>query len=240
MVIQQFQKELGDQLLTPASTPAIDTSYPKFDTVDEAIKGPKQIAPTTGKFAKVCRKYIGCLLWIARASRCDITWAVMRLTRKAHIWSTQSDRDLIRTFQYLLETRDIVLEEYLDVRDRNTLSITCYTDADWGGDANTRKSTSGRIIAITGKNRTNFNIDHSCKMQTVIARSTAEAEIVAMSRCISLYALPTQLTMTALLKYEPHIYAYCDAAIAIHAIRSGISMSLRYDENSRHPFRMAL
>ena len=76
-----------------------------------------------------------------RASRPDLSWAVHRLAKQAHCWTKDSDADLRRIIEYLNTTSDMVLKEYVDVRDRNELSITSNSDSDFAGDLSIRKST---------------------------------------------------------------------------------------------------
>ena len=51
-----------------------------------------------------------------------------------------------------------------------------YSDADWAGDLNTRRSTSGYIFKIGGA-----TVSWCSKRQITVARSTTEAEYVALS-----------------------------------------------------------
>jgi hypothetical protein len=51
-----------------------------------------------------------------------------------------------------------------------------YSDADWAGDLDTRRSTSGYVFKIGGS-----TISWSSKKQATVAKSTTEAEYVALS-----------------------------------------------------------
>ncbi len=53
-----------------------------------------------------------------------------------------------------------------------------YCDADWGGDANERRSTTGYVFFV-GVGAVSWN----CKRQPTIALSTTEAEYMAISHC---------------------------------------------------------
>jgi hypothetical protein len=58
------------------------------------------------------------------------------------------------------------------------VSLRGYCDANWGGDANERHSTTGYVFFV-GVGTVSWN----CKRQPTIALSTTEAEYMATSRC---------------------------------------------------------
>ena len=51
-----------------------------------------------------------------------------------------------------------------------------YSDADWGGDSETQRSTSGYVFQIEGN-----TVSWSSKRQSSVSRSTTEAEYIALS-----------------------------------------------------------
>ena len=56
------------------------------------------------------------------------------------------------------------------------VSINVFTDADWGGDCQDRKSTTGYVVKINGS-----TVSWATKKQPTVAISTAEAEYMAIS-----------------------------------------------------------
>ena len=58
----------------------------------------------------------------------------------------------------------------------NDLQLKCYTDADWGGDLDKRKSTSGFAFLLN-----NCAMSWSSKKQSCVALLTMETEFVALS-----------------------------------------------------------
>ena len=59
---------------------------------------------------------------------------------------------------------------------KNGAELVGYSDADWAGDLDTRRSTSGYVFQIG-----DATINWSSKRQQTVARSTTEAEYVALS-----------------------------------------------------------
>ena len=59
--------------------------------------------------------------------------------------------------------------------DSESVSASGYCDADWGGDKNDRKSTTGYCVFIN-----NNLISWNTKKQQTVALSTAEAELMAI------------------------------------------------------------
>ena len=66
--------------------------------------------------------------------------------------------------------------------------VTAYCDADWAGDIDSRKSTTGYIIKLN-----ECVVSWVCKKQTSVALSTAEAEYMAISAAVQEVKWFTQL-----------------------------------------------
>ena len=122
------------------------------------------------------RKYqqaIGSLTYAAICTRPDISAAVgvmsqfMANPNETH-WS-----GVKRILRYLRGTTDFGL-----VYDgKSSVNLVGFSDADWAGDVNTRRSTSGYVFQL-GNNNT---ITWSSRKQATVAKSTTEAEYVALS-----------------------------------------------------------
>ena len=66
------------------------------------------------------------------------------------------------------------------VRDRNSVLLgPVFTDANWAGDVDDRKSTSGMVSKING-----CAVNWKSKKQTVVALSTAESELIAATEAL--------------------------------------------------------
>ena len=125
---------------------------------------------------------VGSLLHISQCTRPDIAYAVGSLARHSTTLGAQHIKAAKRCVQYLYNTRELCLK-YSAGKDEDTNEPEvyeagrrphAYADADYAGETQTRKSTSGGIIFLNGG-----PITWSSKLQKIVAQSTAEAEIIA-------------------------------------------------------------
>lgn len=143
----------------------------------KAVKTPIEPAIKFSQDAKPDNKYpyrqvIGCLLYIAQATRPDISFAVNALSRYNAEPKTEHVTAVKRLLRYLQGTKDLRLS-YTKNGESN---ITGYCDADWAADVVDRKSCTGYIFMLQGG-----AISWSSRKQQTVALSTAEAEYMAMS-----------------------------------------------------------
>lgn len=121
---------------------------------------------------KPIRELVGCLMYLMLGSRPDISFAVNYFSRfqdkNTHeVWSHMK-----RILRYLKGSENTTL---VYTRNENCVPLTCFVDADWGGDINDRKSVSGFIIKIFGN-----TVSWVTRKQNCVALSTTEAELVAL------------------------------------------------------------
>jgi hypothetical protein len=96
-----------------------------------------------------------------------------------------------------------------------TPTITAYTDADWAGCPDTRRSTSGHAIFIGDS-----IVSWSSKRQTTVSRSSAEAEYRGVANVVS------ECTWLRQLLHEFHCdvlkatVAYCDNISSVYMARN--------------------
>ena len=137
-----------------------------------------------------CRSFVGSLMYIVRATRPDATYAVNRLARSVSCWTREDDADLQQVVGYLRETIDMGLEMTVDVRDRKSeMWLELWVDSDHAG-AGDRRSTGGWVLLLRGGCGTRITLDWASRKQNVVARSSGEAETVALHGAVSeLHAL---------------------------------------------------
>lgn len=114
---------------------------------------------------------VGQLLYLSTRTRPDIAYAVSNVARFSSKPSQQHWIAVKRIMRYLNGTIDYGL-----LYEKNS-TIEGFSDADWAGDLNDRKSTSGYVFMMSGA-----AISWNSKKQTCVALSTAEAEYIALSK----------------------------------------------------------
>jgi hypothetical protein len=117
------------------------------------------------------RNTVGALKYLA-ITRPDIAFTVNRLSQFMHnplLAHWQSTKRLMR---YLKQTVDFGLK----IQKSNSNSLQAFSDVDWAGCRDDRRSTGGYCIFL-GKNL----ISWSCKKQATVAWSSTEAEYKALA-----------------------------------------------------------
>ena len=115
---------------------------------------------------------VGSLLFLSTRSRPDLSFAVANAARFCSNPTKEHWMSVKRIFRYIKGTINYGL---LYKKDGNC-DLVGYADADWAGDVNDRKSTSGYVFQLNGA-----PISWSSKKQTCVALSTAEAEYASLS-----------------------------------------------------------
>jgi len=116
---------------------------------------------------------IGCLTYASTATDPDIAAAVSILSQFMAKPGKQHWEGVKRVLLYIKETLDYCLKYSANEKE---ITLCGYSDADWGGDLNTRRSTSGYAFQINGCTRS-----WSSKGQLRIAKSSTEAKCIALS-----------------------------------------------------------
>ena len=93
---------------------------------------------------------------------------------------------------------------------RAVIQLTGFTDADWGGDLDDRKSTSGYIFKLEGG-----PVSWCSKKQSCVALSTSEAEYIALTSAAQEGIWLQQLISELLRKKKDKILIYEDNQSAI-------------------------
>jgi len=116
---------------------------------------------------------VGSLMYAMVGTRPDLAFPVSMVSQFMSRAGPSHWMAVKRIMRYLKGTMDLKL-----CLGGKEVSLRGYCDADWGGDANERRSTTGYVFFV-GVGAISWN----CKRQPTIALSTTEAEYMATSQC---------------------------------------------------------
>lgn len=173
-------------------------------------------------------KIIGMLLWIARNTRPDISYAVHALSTRLHDWSKLADIMMIRVIQYLEKTSNYGMESTIIYSDEGKMSLHVQTDSDFAGCLFSGRSTTGYVVQMIGPNGTRAIIDWGSKRQSRAGSSSAEVETTALDYAINTSVLPLIQIFEFIYGYAPEVTVEVDNNATIDAIHSGYSLRMRH------------
>jgi hypothetical protein len=153
-LLEKFGMENSKPLPTPASLPEIEDASEPME--------PKQF-----------RQAIGGLLYLAKCTRPDISYAVNQVARKMEKPTANDWKNVKRIFRYLSGTRSHGLEFTKSLN-----QLLGYSDASYAQSID-RRSTSGYAFIWNGA-----AITWRSKKQSIIATSSMEAEYIALSSTV--------------------------------------------------------
>lgn len=136
----------------------------------------KEMSPTTPEEIEEMknvpyREAIGCLQFLCQVTRPDITFAVNIFSRYCNDPGQQHWAGVKRIIRYLKGTAKLGLR-YSKTTDADTVG---YCDADWAGDADGARSSTGYVFL-----RNETAISWATRKQPTVALSTTEAEHMSM------------------------------------------------------------
>lgn len=154
----------------------MDSCKTAYTPLASGIKLSKEMEPKNTDEIKLMenkpyKELIGCLNYLANTTRPDISFTVGALSRYNLNPGIQHWKCAKHVIRYLKQTAD-----YKILYRKTEKPLYAYTDADWAGDQDERKSCSGSVHILAGGPISWFS-----KKQTTIALSTMEAEYVALS-----------------------------------------------------------
>ena len=120
------------------------------------------------------RSMVGCLLHAAIVSRPDISFAVGVMSRFNSAPTNAHLTGVKRIYRYLKKTLSLGLV-YM-YKHRNDDELIGFSDADWAGCQDTRRSTSGNVFMLCGA-----AVSWRSKQQSSVSLSTAESEYQALT-----------------------------------------------------------
>ena len=157
------------------------------------------------------RSMIGSLLYLT-ASRPDIAFSVGVCARYQANPKESHVKAVKRIIKYIKYTSDYGIKYTFDTN----VEIAGYSDSDWAGDANDRKSTSGGCFFV-GNNLVSW---HS-KKQNCVSLSTAQAEYIAAGSCCTQLLWMKQMLSDYGFK-QGMLSLFCDNTSAINISKNPV------------------
>ena len=156
------------------------------------------------------REGIGCVMYAMVGTRPDIAFTVGSLSRFVSNPGLAHWKAFRRLLRYLKETVNEGIMFYRDSDSR----LNAYVDADWAGDVDERKSTTGLICKFGTS-----PIYWKSKKQACVTLSSTEAEYVAACRCAQDLVWLRRLYNDFGLMIEDSIKVYEDNQSCLHLIK---------------------
>lgn len=177
--IEAILRKYGMHDAKPAATPAdVNQKLKKDDSVSKPVNSSNY------------QSMVGSLLYAAMATRPDIAQAVSVVSKFNANPSTAHLTAVKRILRYLKGTTELALK----YEQSESGTLIGFSDADWAGDLDDRRSTTGNVFLLSGG-----AVSWLSKKQSTVALSTAEAEYVALSQasqeCVWLRRLLSDLGM---------------------------------------------
>ena len=136
----------------------------------------KSMSPTTAEEIKEMEKVpyrsaVGSLIYLVTGTRPDLAVATGEVAKYCNNPGLQHWAAVKRILRYLKGTVNLGL-----LFNPKNSTLVGYSDADWAGDLDSRRSTTGYLFEIGG-----VPVSWKSKRQATVALSTAEAEYMALS-----------------------------------------------------------
>lgn len=180
----------------------------------------KAMVDDTGEIDVPYQQAVGCLLFLAQATRPDVAFAVHDVSRFNNSHCAAHWNAIKRIMRYLHATAKSKL-----VYTQNQEDLIGYCDADWAADVDSRKSVTGYVFKLAGG-----CISWKSTKQQSVALSSTEAEYIALASAIQesiwLRQLCDEIGLTV--RGKP-TRLYCDNQSAIKLALNG-----GYRPRSRH------
>lgn len=151
------------------------------------------------------QRLVGKLIYLSH-TRPDIAFAVSLVSQHMHSPCQGHLNAVYRILRYLKRTPG----KCLFFAKTNDRKVKAFTDADWAGSINDRKSTSGYCTLLWGN-----LVTWRSKKQSVVSRSSAEAEFRAMARGVCELIWIRRVLKELKIGFEEPMLLYCDNKSAI-------------------------
>lgn len=165
------------------------------------------------------RRLAGALQYLT-FTRPDISYAVHQICLYMHAPRVPHLNALKRIIRYLQGTKSLGQQ----LRKSNITDLVAYSDADWGGCPDTRRSTSGYCLYL-GSNLVSW----SAKRQPSVSRSSAEAEYKGVANTVAELCWIRNLLLDLGCPITKAALVYCDNISSVY-----LSQNLVKHQRTKH------
>jgi histone deacetylase 1/2 len=169
-------------------------------------------APLRPQEASWYRSMAGALQYLT-LTRPDIAYAVQQVCLHMHAPTDYHNTLLKRILRYIKGTAT----HGLHLHAVRSPTLTAYTDADWAGCPDTRRSTSGFAVFLGGA-----LVSWSSKRQTTVSRSSAEAEYRGVANAVAECSWLRQLLGDLAFHIPKATVVYCDNISSVYMSRNPV------------------
>ncbi|KAK8951433.1 hypothetical protein KSP39_PZI003591 [Platanthera zijinensis] len=166
------------------------------------------------------RRLVGKLIYLT-VTRPDISFAVGVVSRFMHAPRVSHLQAVERILRYLKAAPG---QGLVYKTSNSILALVAYSDADYAGSLDDRRSTSGFCTYFGG-----HLITWKSKKQAVVARSSAEAEYRSMTSVVSELTWLESLFADLGVKLPSSAVLFCDSQAAIHIAKNPV-----FHERTKH------
>ncbi len=210
--ITKLQEKFGDEIkfLKNYEAPAAQGSAvirPKDD--EEKLKEVKQQKYRSG---------VGMLLWLMKHSRPDVANAVREASKVMDGATEAHYAYLLQIIKFVVDTGNRKLLFKCDVNENQKWKMVAFSDSDFSGDKDNRRSISGFVIYLFG-----CPIAWRSRGQKSVTLSSTEAEYVALSEVTTEIIFILQVLKFLELDIEKPIRIYVDNIGAIYLAENSSS-----------------
>jgi hypothetical protein len=197
-VLKSFEDEIkGLKTLQTPGTPGQGLILEK--DAEEIVDKDKHSRYRTG---------VGSVLYLIKHSRPDIANAVRELSKCLSAPNGSAYKEMLRVIKYVADTKDTGLRMKPEKSSEWTVEV--YTDSDWAGDKDTRKSVSGFMIFVC-----DTLVCWRSKSQNALSLSSSEAEMYALTEAIKEVPFIIQVLLFMGVKIKLPAQVKCDNMGAI-------------------------
>jgi len=155
---------------------------------------------------------IGSLLFVMLGMRLDIAFAIIKMSQFMANPTEEHFLKALHIVKYLGSTPNLALHF-----SGGASSLDCYSDSDWAGNSETRRSTSGYAIQFLG----NDLVSWRSRRQPTVALSSTEAKYMSMCDCTQQILWIKSLFQECHLSLQ-HFMMFGDNKGAIHIVQNPV------------------